>query len=90
MAEPSWQELLRLRLVERNNKESAFAPIIEQCKLFVVYRVLCLFKDTDPPRSQTCSANETLEGTERIIAECCRDGEIRWLFGDVGTRVSVF
>jgi autophagy-related protein 16 len=30
MAEPSWQELLRLRLVERNNKESAFAPIIEQ------------------------------------------------------------
>jgi autophagy-related protein 16 len=31
MAEPSWQELLRLRLVERNNSESAFAPIIEQC-----------------------------------------------------------
>jgi len=30
MAEPSWQELLRLRLVERNNTESAFAPIIEQ------------------------------------------------------------
>ncbi|KAF8167894.1 ATG16-domain-containing protein [Crassisporium funariophilum] len=30
MAEPSWQELLRLRLAERNNKESAFAPIIEQ------------------------------------------------------------
>lgn len=31
MAEPSWQELLRLRLAERNAKESAFAPIIEQC-----------------------------------------------------------
>ncbi|KAF9569774.1 ATG16-domain-containing protein [Agrocybe pediades] len=30
MAEPSWQELLRLRLAERNNKDSAFAPIIEQ------------------------------------------------------------
>ncbi|PPQ85729.1 hypothetical protein CVT25_003107 [Psilocybe cyanescens] len=30
MAEPSWQELLRLRLAERNNTESAFAPIIEQ------------------------------------------------------------
>ncbi|KAH9486730.1 Protein tipD [Psilocybe cubensis] len=30
MTEPSWQELLRLRLVERNNTESAFAPIIEQ------------------------------------------------------------
>ncbi|KAH8991992.1 ATG16-domain-containing protein [Lactarius akahatsu] len=30
MAEPAWQELLRLRLAERNAKESAFAPIIEQ------------------------------------------------------------
>ncbi|TFK40953.1 ATG16-domain-containing protein [Crucibulum laeve] len=30
MAEPSWQELLRLRLAERNTKETAFAPIIEQ------------------------------------------------------------
>ena len=32
MAEPSWQEQLRLRLAERNNKESAFSSIIEQCK----------------------------------------------------------
>jgi autophagy-related protein 16 len=31
MAEPIWQELLRLRLAERNAKESAFAPVIEQC-----------------------------------------------------------
>jgi autophagy-related protein 16 len=31
MAEPAWQELLRLRLAERNSKESAFAPVIEQC-----------------------------------------------------------
>ncbi|KAJ7130106.1 ATG16-domain-containing protein [Mycena crocata] len=30
MAEPSWQELLRLRLAERNARESAFSPIIEQ------------------------------------------------------------
>ncbi|KAK7064438.1 ATG16 domain-containing protein [Favolaschia claudopus] len=30
MAEPAWQELLRLRLVERNARESAFSPIIEQ------------------------------------------------------------
>ncbi|KAF8807603.1 ATG16-domain-containing protein [Phlegmacium glaucopus] len=30
MAEPSWQEQLRLRLAERNNRESAFSPIIEQ------------------------------------------------------------
>ncbi|TFY83976.1 hypothetical protein EWM64_g37 [Hericium alpestre] len=30
MAEPAWQELLRLRLAERNSRESAFAPIIEQ------------------------------------------------------------
>lgn len=31
MAEPSWQETLRLRLVERNAKETAYASIIEQC-----------------------------------------------------------
>ncbi|KAF9535812.1 ATG16-domain-containing protein [Crepidotus variabilis] len=36
MAEPSWQETLRLRLVERNNKESAFAPIIEQYRRLAV------------------------------------------------------
>ncbi|CAL1696574.1 unnamed protein product [Somion occarium] len=30
MAEPSWQETLRIRLVDRNAKESAYAPIIEQ------------------------------------------------------------
>ncbi|KIM67111.1 hypothetical protein SCLCIDRAFT_1210590 [Scleroderma citrinum Foug A] len=30
MAEPSWQETIRVRLVERNAKQSAFASIIEQ------------------------------------------------------------
>ncbi|THH08728.1 hypothetical protein EW145_g2512 [Phellinidium pouzarii] len=30
MVEASWQEVLRQRLIERNNRESAFAPIIEQ------------------------------------------------------------
>jgi len=30
MADPSWQEILRVRLVERNARDSAFAPIIEQ------------------------------------------------------------
>ncbi|KAJ7462629.1 ATG16-domain-containing protein [Mycena galericulata] len=30
MAEPAWQELLRLRLAERNARESAFSSIIEQ------------------------------------------------------------
>lgn len=30
MAEPSWQETIRIRLVERNAKQTAFASIIEQ------------------------------------------------------------
>ncbi|KAI6005185.1 ATG16-domain-containing protein [Pisolithus orientalis] len=30
MAEPSWQEAIRIRLVERNAKQTAFASIIEQ------------------------------------------------------------
>src|SRR6266850_2759529 len=37
MAEPAWQELLRLRLAERNAKESAFAPVIEQCMCIHVF-----------------------------------------------------
>ena len=31
MSEASWQEILRQRLVERNTRDAAFAPIIEQC-----------------------------------------------------------
>lgn len=31
MGEPSWQETLRMRLVDRNARESSYAPIIEQC-----------------------------------------------------------
>ncbi|KAK7058243.1 hypothetical protein VNI00_001874 [Paramarasmius palmivorus] len=30
MAEPAWQELIRIRLTERNSRESAFQSIIEQ------------------------------------------------------------
>ncbi|TEB39161.1 autophagy protein 16 [Coprinellus micaceus] len=30
MAEPSWQEVLRVRLAERNEREATFAPFIEQ------------------------------------------------------------
>ncbi|KAH9982263.1 ATG16-domain-containing protein [Lactifluus volemus] len=30
MSEPAWQELLRLRLADRNSRESSFSPIIEQ------------------------------------------------------------
>ncbi|KAJ7225766.1 ATG16-domain-containing protein [Mycena pura] len=30
LAEPAWQEILRARLAERNARESAFAPVIEQ------------------------------------------------------------
>lgn len=31
MADPSWQEQLRLRLLERNARESSYASVIEQC-----------------------------------------------------------
>ncbi len=31
MAEPSWQELLRLRLINRDAQESSFSSVIEQC-----------------------------------------------------------
>lgn len=65
MAEPSWQETLRLRLAERNARESAFAPIIEQCK----YR-FCLLLPTMliSKRPQTCPADQTSKGEECIFA----------------------
>ena len=31
MADPSWQDQLRLRLLERNARESSYASVIEQC-----------------------------------------------------------
>ncbi|KIK71249.1 hypothetical protein GYMLUDRAFT_235596 [Collybiopsis luxurians FD-317 M1] len=30
MADPAWQELIRIRLTERNARESSYAPVIEQ------------------------------------------------------------
>lgn len=65
MAEPSWQELLRLRLAERNNAESAFAPIIEQCELILrdhhfLPMYLTLPKTADLLNKQSFSKRETL------------------------------
>lgn len=59
MAEPSWQETLRLRLVERDAKDGAYAGIIEQCKLPCqnAHQVLTI------SRSQIGSADEIAEGT---------------------------
>jgi hypothetical protein len=48
MAEPAWQELLRLRLADRNSKESSFAPIIDQCMYLHNHRPLFfLFTNAD-------------------------------------------
>jgi hypothetical protein len=44
MAEPVWQELLRLRLAERNAKESAFSPVIEQCTCMPCLYPFSLYK----------------------------------------------
>ena len=65
MAEPSWQETLRLRLVERDAKDGAYAGIIEQCKLLCQspHQVLTI------SRSQIGSANQALEGTKCVVAQ---------------------
>ncbi|KAF9036436.1 ATG16-domain-containing protein [Hymenopellis radicata] len=58
MAEPAWQEILRLRLTERNARESSFSPIIEQ------YRRLSqqtkFFKERN---TQFLRAAQTVRGT---------------------------
>ncbi|KAF8922345.1 ATG16-domain-containing protein [Mucidula mucida] len=58
MAEPAWQEILRLRLTERNARESSFSPIIEQ------YRRLAqqtkFFKERN---TQFLRAAQTVRGT---------------------------
>ena len=72
MAEPAWQELLRLRLAERNAKDSAFAPIIEQC----VYlpHLFTSSTTTDrlliPSRSTARTTNKAFEGEKCFIATC--------------------
>ncbi|KAH0838480.1 ATG16-domain-containing protein [Lanmaoa asiatica] len=47
MAEPSWQEQIRLRLAERNVKQNAFASIIEQCPYFLPLHSLALLIQAD-------------------------------------------
>ena len=49
MAEPAWQETLRLRLVERNARESTYAPIIEQCAYTSLASDLLFMAFTDYP-----------------------------------------
>ena len=64
MAEPSWQETLRLRLAERNARESAFASIIEQCQ-YCLCLLLAIVLISQRP--QTCPADQTSEGEECIL-----------------------
>lgn len=54
MAEPSWQEQIRLRLAERNAKQNAFASIIEQCP----YPIPLPRPQTNPSRPQTSAADQ--------------------------------
>ena len=73
MAEPVWQELLRLRLAERNAKESAFSPVIEQCTSMPCLFSFSLFKHrflSDTPRSSACTTDKALEGEKCLIATC--------------------
>ena len=71
MAEPVWQELLRLRLAERNAKESAFAPVIEQCTCtpWVASSLSFIFIDClpIPQRSAAGTTNETFEGEKCFV-----------------------
>jgi autophagy-related protein 16-1 len=84
MAEPSWQELLRLRLSERNARESAFSSIIEQCTpffylFFTLHKMLkvlgcCDFvKTADLPNKRNCSRS----GTHHFCARWALCGEIQ-------------
>jgi hypothetical protein len=85
MAEPAWQELLRLRLVERNAKESAFSPVIEQCAcmgpthrpplpFFPLYSSMVL---PISARSSACTTNEAFEGEKRLAATRSRNRQAK-------------
>lgn len=50
MAEPSWQELLRLRLIERDAAESSFSSVIEQCLSSPLFRPPILMFSRSPSR----------------------------------------
>lgn len=76
MAEPSWQEVLRLRLAERNEREAVFAPFIEQCMSF--YRPFLgsyMLIQLDGKRSKACSANKALERTKCFAIAGCELGQ---------------
>jgi hypothetical protein len=62
MAEPSWQEQIRLRLAERNVKQNAFASIIEQC----LYSIPLCHLPTHPSRPQTSTADQAAQRTQCV------------------------
>lgn len=76
MAEPSWQELLRLRLAERNAKESSFAPIIEQCMFFSSFSFFFFLSIRIGlltfGRSEIGPADKVAEGAECVAIKGCR------------------
>lgn len=71
MAEPLWQELLRVRLTERNAKESAYSPIIEQCTWLVMHASYRLMNES-VRRSKASSTDQATEGEECLVTQSCR------------------
>ncbi|KAG6850317.1 hypothetical protein H0H93_014892 [Arthromyces matolae] len=69
MAEPAWQEQLRLRLTERNAKESAYASIIEQYRRLAQQTKLLkernasLLRAVGSVKSNPNSSTVTLQGS---------------------------
>ncbi len=58
---PSWQEVLRQRLVARNTRDASYATIIEQCKHHNP------FSSRSPsPRQAACTADKGPQRTKRI------------------------
>ncbi|KAF8649872.1 hypothetical protein AX16_005634 [Volvariella volvacea WC 439] len=66
MAEPHWQELLRLRLTKRNAKEAAFAPIIEQYRRLAQHAKQLKEHNANVMRAmnQVRTSNSTLGSTD--------------------------
>ncbi|KAJ6627186.1 ATG16-domain-containing protein [Mycena sp. CBHHK59/15] len=77
MAEPAWQELLRLRLAERNARESAFSPIIEQYRKLAQQTKLLKERNASLLRAVGSVRGPSGSGTSTLAPATSEDNPVR-------------
>jgi len=76
MAEPAWQEILRVRLVERNARESAYASIIEQYRRLAQQTKLLKERNASLLRAVS-SVKQNTSSSSTVVSNSTEENPVR-------------